>query len=46
MYIDDTFLGPTGGSNQLPNAGFESGNSFWNIDGGGQGVYTIGQFSK
>jgi hypothetical protein len=46
MYIDDTFLGPAGGSNQLQNAGFENGNSFWNIDGGGQGVYTIGQFSK
>lgn len=46
MYIDDTFLGPAGGSNQLPNAGFESGSSLWTIDGGGQGVYTIGQFSK
>jgi hypothetical protein len=46
LYIDDTFLGPKGGSNQLPNSGFESGSSSWNIDGGGQGVYSIGQFSN
>lgn len=46
LYIDDTFLGPSGGSNQLPNPGFESGSSSWNIDGGGQGVYTIGQFTN
>jgi hypothetical protein len=41
LYIDDTFLGVSGGSNTLANPGFESGNTGWSINGT---VFTIGQF--
>jgi len=39
LYLDDAFLGVSGGSNVLSNAGFESGNVNWILDTGGQ--YTI-----
>jgi hypothetical protein len=39
MYLDDAFLGPTGGVNQLRNAGFENGNTDWNKDP----IFTIEQ---
>lgn len=29
IYIDDVFLGPSGGANKLVNPGFESGNTTW-----------------
>lgn len=29
VYIDDAFLGPSGGANKLSNSGFESGNTVW-----------------
>lgn len=29
IYMDDTFIGPSGGANKLGNAGFESGNTTW-----------------
>jgi hypothetical protein len=32
MYLDDAFLGTSGGSNQVQNAGFESGNSSWYVE--------------
>ncbi len=29
VYVDDVFLGPSGGANKLANPGFESGNTTW-----------------
>ncbi len=40
MYIDDCFMGPSGGTNKLSNPGFESGNSAWTV-GGTNNIYTI-----
>ena len=31
IWLDDAFLGPSGGANKLANAGFESGNTTWTI---------------
>jgi hypothetical protein len=39
MYLDDAFLGPTGGVNQLRNPGFENGNTDWAKDA----IFTIEQ---
>jgi hypothetical protein len=33
IYVDDCFLGVSGGSNLLPNPGFESGNVTWGKSG-------------
>lgn len=35
VYIDDTFLGPSGGANKLSNPGFESGNTIWQTNSSG-----------
>lgn len=41
VYLDDTFLGVSGGTNILANPGFESGNTGWSVNGT---VFAIGQF--
>jgi hypothetical protein len=42
VYLDDAFLGISGGSNVLTNPGFESGNTGWSISS--TGVFSIGQW--
>ncbi|MFA6286495.1 MAG: right-handed parallel beta-helix repeat-containing protein [Opitutaceae bacterium] len=42
IYIDDAFLGVSGGANKLANPGFESGTSSWGISN--NTIWSIGQF--
>jgi hypothetical protein len=42
VYLDDAFLGISGGSNVLSNPGFESGSTGWSISN--TSTWTIGHF--
>lgn len=44
MYVDDCFLGISGGTNILSNPAFESGSTGWGIDAGGSSTWVIGDF--
>jgi hypothetical protein len=38
LYIDDAFMGPSGGTNKLANPGFESGSTSWTV---GSSVWSV-----
>lgn len=42
VYLDDSFLGVSGGTNTLVNPGFESGNNYWSNSSGT--TWAIGQY--
>lgn len=41
LYIDDIYFGKTGGTNLIPNEGFENGSSGWDPEGKGQGFFKV-----
>jgi len=44
LFIDDCFMGVSGGTNVLSHPGFESGQTGWLIDSGGASTWVIAQF--